>query len=123
VAYRLAAAFPLASPLEHRAIDFAPADRITLEHLALCLPGEDLGPLRRHFVNDNAGILALALAGGGFAVLPEVLLAPHVAAGELTIYYPEVVSRRPLYWTVPEGPQPPAVLALRKLIKIPNQEA
>lgn len=126
VPYRLAAAWtdwPAEPPAElllaRRAIDFDPTDRITLDHLARCLPGADLGPLRRHFVNDNLGILGLAIAGGGFAVLPEALLAPHLASGELTAYYP-VTSQRTLYWSTPDGPPTPAVKALRQLINLAN---
>ncbi|MDB5096824.1 MAG: LysR family transcriptional regulator [Cyanobacteria bacterium RYN_339] len=104
--------------LERRAIDFEPHDRITLDHLALCLPGTDLGALRRHFVNDTHGILALTLAGGGFAVLPEVVLRPHL--GVLRLFYPQVESQRTLYWSVPEGQMAPAVRALRQLIKLAN---
>jgi DNA-binding transcriptional LysR family regulator len=76
------------------------------------VPGSDLGTLRRHFVNDTHGILDMTLCGGGFAVLPDALLQSHLASGALKAYYQEVVSRRPLYWTVPEGTQPPAVQEL-----------
>jgi LysR family transcriptional regulator (chromosome initiation inhibitor) len=102
----------LATLIAWRAIDFDPRDRITLDHLAACLPGADLSPLRRHFVNDTHGILDMALRGAGFAVLPDTLLASHLDCGELLAFYPQVVSKRPLYWTVPEGPQPPAVIEL-----------
>jgi ArgP family transcriptional regulator len=127
VPYRLAAAFEdwpdapdVAQLVARRAIDFDPSDRITLDHLARCVPGADLGELRRHFVNDTHGILALALAGGGFAVLPEVVLAPHLASGALRAHFPEVISQRGLYWTTPEGPATPAVRALRQMIKVSN---
>jgi len=50
---------------EIRAIDFSPADRVTLDHLALCLPGQDFSELRRYFANSTAAIRAWPVAGGG----------------------------------------------------------
>jgi ArgP family transcriptional regulator len=122
VGYRLVASFDdwpaepsLAQLLERRAIDFDPQDRITLDHLALCYPGADLGELRRHFVNDTHGIQAMALAGGGFAVLPQAILDPR-----LRVFHPAVSSTRTLYWSVPDGPLAPATRALRQLISVAN---
>lgn len=111
----LAAGWPETPSLEallaRRAIDFGPTDRITLDHLARCYPGADLAGLRRHFVDDNQAILAMAEAGGGFAVLPRVMVGPAVRTGGLRVYWPEVVSRRPLYWCAAEGPAVPAAQA------------
>ncbi len=111
----LAAGWPAEPSLEallaRRAIDFGPTDRITLDHLARCFPGADLSGLRRHFVDDTQAILAMAEAGGGFAVLPRALVAAALRAGSLRHYWPEVVSRRPLYWCAAEGPPAPAAQA------------
>jgi ArgP family transcriptional regulator len=94
-----------------RAIDFNPEDRVTLDHLALCLPGADLGALRRHFVNDDQGILGWVLAGGGFSVLPWPMVAEGVAAGTLRAFYPATRSERPLYLSYAEGVAPTAMAA------------
>lgn len=94
-----------------RAIDFNPEDRVTLDHLALCLPGADLGALRRHFVNDDQGILEWVLAGGGFSVLPWPMVAEGVAAGTLRAFYPATRSERPLYLSYAEGVAPAAMAA------------
>lgn len=86
-----------------RAIDFRTTDRVTLDHLALCMPEEDFSTLRRYFVDDDFGILDWVLAGSGFSVLPMLLAAPYVDAGRLKLYYPTVFSIRPLYLSMPEG--------------------
>jgi ArgP family transcriptional regulator len=100
-----------------RAIDFNPQDRVTLDHLALCLPGADLGALRRHFVNDDQGILEWVLAGGGFSVLPWPMVADAVAAGALRAFYPDVRSERPLYLSHAEGVAPAAMAAFLAALK------
>ena len=102
---------PLAAVLARRAIDFGATDRITLDHLARCYPGADLSGLRRHFVDDTQAILAMAEAGGGFAVLPRALVGAALRAGGLQAFWPEIVSRRPLYWCAAEGPPAPAAQA------------
>lgn len=89
--------------LSARAIDFHAADRITLDHLAACLPGSDWSGLKRHFVNDDAGILAWVVAGGGFSVVPLFMAASAIEAGTLLRLYPGIRSERPLYVTFAEG--------------------
>lgn len=98
--------------LASRGIDFHPGDRITLDHLALCLPGADWSELKRHFVNDDAGILAWVVAGGGFSVVPLFMAASALKAGDLVRLHPEVRSERPLYVSFAEGPQPDSVRVL-----------
>lgn len=108
---------PLEALLARRAIDFGPTDRITLDLLGACYPGADLGGLRRHFVDDTQAILAMAEAGGGFAVLPRGLVAGGLQRGTLKRFWPAVESRRPLYWCAPEGPPPPAAEAALAAIR------
>jgi len=103
--------------LTQRAIDFGPTDRVTLDHLAACFPGADLGGLRRHFVADTQAIVRWAIAGGGFAVLPRALVVDALAAGSLRLLWPGVVSRRPLYWCAGDGPPPPAARAVLAVVK------
>ena len=106
-----------------RAIDFQPEDRVTLDHLALCLPGADLGGLRRHFVNDDQGILEWVLAGGGFSVLPWPIVAGAIAQGALRAYYPEVRSERALYLAYAEGVAPAAMGAFLERLLSPEFRA
>lgn len=100
-----------------QAIDFAPTDRITLDQLAACLPGEDFADLRRHYVNQTQAILAWVLAGGGFSALPLPLAAPFLADGRLIRLHPEVTTSRTLYWVHPDGPPHPALAALQADVK------
>lgn len=96
-----------------RAIDFNPGDRVTLDHLALCWPEADLGALRRHYVNDDQGILEWVLAGGGFSVLPWPVVEKPLAAGRLRHFYPQVRSERAMYLAYAEGVAPQAIADLR----------
>lgn len=96
-----------------RAIDFAPDDPITLDHLALCMPEQSLADLRRYFVNDTRAIADWVLSGGGFSALPSAWIDGLVQAGRLRVLYPEVSSTRSLYLSAPEGP---ATQALGELI-------
>ncbi|MFN3428893.1 MAG: LysR family transcriptional regulator [Candidatus Sericytochromatia bacterium] len=99
-----------------RAIDFHPEDRVTLDHLALCLPGADLGGLRRHFVNDDLGILAWVLAGAGFSVLPRPIVEPALAEGRLRAFFPAVRQERALYLSFAEGVAPVAIAAFAEAL-------
>lgn len=92
-----------------RAIDFGPHDRITLDHLAHCLPEADFSDLRRHFVNDTRSILDWVLAGGGFSVLPTATLNRVLQDGTLQLLYPTVKSSRQLYWAAHENTPSAAV--------------
>jgi len=100
-----------------RAIDFAPTDRITLDHLSLCLPGEDFSGLRRHYVNNTFAIVEWVLAGGGYSVLPLPLLERYAREGELRRLYPAVVSQRALYLSTPDVVPSPAVKRLAELLR------
>jgi DNA-binding transcriptional LysR family regulator len=94
-----------------RAIDFNSKDRVTIDHLGLCLPGADFGGLRRHFVNDDQGILEWVLAGGGFSVLPWPVVEGAIADQRLRTFYPAIRSDRPLYLSYAEGVAPAAMTA------------
>jgi DNA-binding transcriptional LysR family regulator len=100
-----------------RGIDFNPGDRVTLDHLALCLPGADLGGLRRYFVNDDQGILEWVLAGGGFSVLPRPMVEGPIAQGRLRCFYPAVRSERTLYLAYAEGVAPAAMAAFLEALQ------
>ena len=99
-----------------RAIDFSPRDRVTLDLLANCLPGEDVSDLRRHFVNDTMALFDWVLAGGGYSALPVPLMRPQLEAGRLRILFPDIQSQKPLYWASPEGIRSEAAqLAMERL--------
>jgi len=96
-----------------RMIDFSPEDRLTLDMLASCLPGEDFSALRRQFVNDMPSVLDWVSAGGGYSALPLSLVSRHSSEGSLRQLYPEVVLGRSLYWSVPVGGTSPALELVR----------
>lgn len=126
LAYGLAAAPTLLAPatpeppaqslLGHHAIDFAPADRLTLDLLATAHPDADWGGLRRHFVNDTRLITEWVLAGAGFSALPLRVVAPLVEAGRLVRLHPAAALHRDVYVTRWDGPVPPALHALEAAI-------
>ncbi|MBC7544587.1 MAG: hypothetical protein H7338_17845 [Candidatus Sericytochromatia bacterium] len=89
-------------------IDFAPQDRIVLDQLALCLPGSDPVGLRCHYVNNTAGVIAWAVAGGGFSAVPLHQVRQELQEGRLRRLFPAVTMRRPLYWSALAGLAAPA---------------
>jgi DNA-binding transcriptional LysR family regulator len=100
-----------------RAIDFSPHDKITLNHLYNCFPDPDFSGLKRYFVNDDRSILEWVLSGGGFSVLPEILVLPYTRQGKLKILFPEIKSTFYFYLTFPESRISPAIKLLHREIK------
>jgi len=58
-------------------------------------------PLITHYIGSTQGITEAARAGLGWAVNPDTLIAPLVAAGQLVDLDPRVRIDTPLYWQVP----------------------
>lgn len=75
--------------------------------------------LPTHYIGSTHGITEAGLAGMGWGVNPEPMIAPLVAAGRLVDLDPAVRVETPLHWQVPRrmaGPLADVTRALRRAV-------
>lgn len=83
-------------------IAFTRADGLVAQWLAAWWQAQGLAgppPLPpTHWMPSSSGYVAACIAGLGWGVHPEALIAPHLAAGTLVALAPDVVLTVPLHW-------------------------